>query len=187
MRLDYIGPETEENIQGDAIEGVERDSAGAELTDGTKKKLSKKKMIMIVVVILLIIGSGVGAFFFLQHKKSVEEAAKADSEKKQQVPVQVFYDMDEMIVNLNTDGKNPSFMKLKVTLEVDNENDKQVLVQLAPRIRDVFQVYLRELRPSDMQGSVGLYRLKEELLYRINKLVYPAKIKDILFKDVLVQ
>jgi flagellar FliL protein len=58
---------------------------------------------------------------------------------------------------------------------------------MMPKISDVFQMYLRELRPADMQGSVGLYRLKEELLLRVNKIVYPAQVNDLLFKEVLVQ
>ncbi len=63
---------------------------------------------------------------------------------------------------------------------LDNTEEK-------PKINDVLQMYLRELRPADMQGSVGLYRLKEELLLRINKIVYPSQVNDLLFKEVLVQ
>ncbi len=56
-----------------------------------------------------------------------------------------------------------------------------------PRVLDAFQVYLRELRPSDLEGSAGLYRLKEELLRRVNLAVYPASVDNILFKEILVQ
>jgi flagellar FliL protein len=46
---------------------------------------------------------------------------------------------------------------------------------------------LRELRPSDLEGGIGIYRLREELIRRINIAVYPAKVETILFKDVLIQ
>ena len=56
-----------------------------------------------------------------------------------------------------------------------------------PRILDAFQVNLRELRPADLEGSSGLFRLKEELLRRINTAVYPARVEGVLFKEILVQ
>jgi len=40
-----------------------------------------------------------------------------------------------------------------------------------------FQTYLRELRPSDLEGSAGLYRLKEELTRRVNVAIAPSRIK----------
>ena len=58
---------------------------------------------------------------------------------------------------------------------------------LSPRIIDNFQVYLRELRVEDLRGSAGIYRLREELLARVNNAVHPTKVKDVLFKDMLVQ
>ena len=58
---------------------------------------------------------------------------------------------------------------------------------MLPRIVDNFQVYLRELRLDDLRGSAGVYRLREELLARVNTAVRPAKIKDVLFKEMLVQ
>jgi flagellar FliL protein len=56
-----------------------------------------------------------------------------------------------------------------------------------PRIMDAFQTYLRELRPSDLEGSAGLYRLKEELTRRVNASIAPARINAVLFKEIVVQ
>jgi flagellar FliL protein len=52
---------------------------------------------------------------------------------------------------------------------------------------DSFQTHLREMRPEDLDGSAGMYRLKEELLRRINQAVFPAKVDAILFKELLLQ
>ena len=78
-------------------------------------------------------------------------------------------------------------MKLTMTFDMEGEENLKKVEEMMPRIRDVFQMYLRELRPYDMQGSVGLYRLREELLLRVNKIIYPAQVNDILFKEVIVQ
>ena len=69
------------------------------------------------------------------------------------------------------------------------EDQKMIteITPLMPRVMDNFQIFLRELRPSDLEGSAGLYRLKEELVRRINAAIYPARVEAILFKDVLVQ
>jgi flagellar FliL protein len=56
-----------------------------------------------------------------------------------------------------------------------------------PRIIDNFQVYLRELRLDDLRGSAGIYRLREELLMRVNTAAQPVHVKDVLFREMLVQ
>ena len=56
-----------------------------------------------------------------------------------------------------------------------------------PRVVDSFQVYLRELRPEDMEGSASIVRMKEELLRRVNLALEPIHINDVLFKEVVVQ
>ena len=81
----------------------------------------------------------------------------------------------------------PTFLKIHVSLELTSDQDAEYVKTMSPRIIDNFQVYLRELRIDDLRGSAGIYRLREELLARINMAVRPAKVKDVLFKEVLVQ
>ena len=52
---------------------------------------------------------------------------------------------------------------------------------------DVFQTYLRELRPTDLSGSAGLFRLKEELTRRVNLAIAPNQVNAVLFKEILIQ
>jgi flagellar FliL protein len=98
-----------------------------------------------------------------------------------------FVDLDEMIVNLNTTERRQSLLKIKVSLEVAEQKDVAVVRELTPRVVDNFQTYLRELRLDDLRGSAGMYRLREELLTRINIAVEPAKVKAVLFKEMIVQ
>jgi flagellar FliL protein len=99
----------------------------------------------------------------------------------------VFYDLPEMLVNINTAGRKRNFLKLRVSLELANEADIDVVANVLPRIVDNFQVYLRELRLEDLQGAAGIFRLREELLTRVNAAVRPAQVKDVLFKEMIVQ
>ncbi len=99
----------------------------------------------------------------------------------------VFYDLPEMLVNINTAGRTRNFLKMRVSLELANETDINRVENVLPRIVDNFQVYLRELRLEDLQGAAGMYRLREELLNRVNAAVRPAQVKDVLFKEMIVQ
>jgi flagellar protein FliL len=144
----------------------------------------KKKLIMIVAGALLLTGAGVGGFMFMKGKGADAEKAAAAAKKKT-----VFLDLPEMTVNLaGAPGQErPVYLKLKVSLELEDQKTVADIQPLMPRVIDNFQIFLRELRPTDLEGSAGLYRLKEELVRRVNAAVYPARVEAILFKDLLVQ
>ncbi len=99
----------------------------------------------------------------------------------------VYFNLPEFLVNLNTSGKQTSFIKMKVTLEAATDGDTDSIESRMPRIVDSFNTYMRELRTSDLAGSAGLYRLREELLLRVNKTIYPSKVSDILFREIIIQ
>lgn len=99
----------------------------------------------------------------------------------------VFVDLDEILVTLRGSGTKQKFLKLQVTFELEKPEDEARIEAVKPRIVDNFQVFLRTLRLEELEGSQGVYRIKEELLYRVNQAVQPLKIKDVLFKDMLIQ
>jgi flagellar FliL protein len=160
---------------------------------------SKKKLIMIAAAGVLLVGGGAG-FFLMKGGHGDEkgegghgEAAAHDSshgtgtgEPKKTV---AFLELREMVINLSPDpGQDKGrFAKFRVTLEMRDPKVEEEVKPLAPRIEDTLQVYMREVRGGDLSGSVGLYRLREELLKRVNVAVYPAKVDAVLFKDLIVQ
>ena len=91
-----------------------------------------------------------------------------------------------MTVNLAPDpgAGPPALLKFKVALEVAGSEGRPEIQPLLPRVEDAFQVFVRELRASDLEGSAGVYRLREELLRRVNIAVYPAKVDAVLFKEI---
>lgn len=156
---------------------------------GGKKKFSGKKMILFIALPVLLIGGGAAFMLMSGGDKKAENAAQAEPAKTAPdvIPKTVFFDLPEMLVNLNTNSRRPTFLKIHVSLELTSDQDAEYVKKMSPRIIDNFQVYLRELRVDDLRGSAGIYRLREELLARINMAVRPAKVKDVLFKEVLVQ
>lgn len=145
---------------------------------------TRNNSIIVALVLLLLVGGGIGVISYLDHQKKLGEERQVAEKSEYEI---VYYDLKDIIVNLNTGGKMMSFMKLKISLEVSGKDNLNALLKFTPKIKDVFQLYLRELRPEDTRGSVGLYKLKEELMIRVNKIIYPAYINDILFKEILVQ
>ena len=93
-----------------------------------------------------------------------------------------------MLVNLSNAGTDRTqYLKVKIVLELPDPNVVAQIQPLMPRVMDAFQTYLRELRPTDLDGSAGLYRLKEELTRRVNAAVAPNRITAVLFKEIVVQ
>jgi flagellar FliL protein len=147
----------------------------------------KKLIIMALGAVLLLAGAGGGLYFtgivdkFLPHKAELVDKAAAPP------ALPVFFDMQDLLVNLNTVGRKQSFLKLSISLEIERADDLPRLQAVMPRVIDTFQVYLRELRVEDLRGSAGIYRLREELLTRVNAAAAPVKVTDVLFKEMLVQ
>jgi flagellar FliL protein len=145
-----------------------------------KRKLSLKLMIMIGGGVVLLAGVGVGGYMMLGHKAPAETVAAAKPA--------VFIDMPEVLVNLNNAGSDRTqYLKVKVVLELPDAKLEEEIKPVMPRIMDAFQTYLRELRPTDLDGSAGLYRLKEELTRRVNIAIAPNKVNAVLFKEIVVQ
>lgn len=153
-----------------------------------KKKMSGKKLVLFIILPLLLFGGGGAAAWFLLfqgHEPAEGEMAAAEEAEADHPPV--YFDLDEMTVNLTTSGKRNSYLKLKLALELGAPEDSETLPNVLPRVVDQFQIYLRGVRVEDLQGSDGLQRLREELLLRAQKAAAPATVKDVLFKVVQVQ
>ena len=177
-------PEDEDDEDFDDEDGDEDD-------ESSDKPGGKKKLIIIAVVLLLAIGGIAAAYFtgLLQPIIELITGEEATKEEEEEVDKEnaVFFPLEELIVNLNAGGRKSTFLKIKVSQELTDGRDISRIKSVMPRIMDNFQVYLRELRIEDLKGSAGMYRLREELLTRVNAAAAPAKIRDVLFKEMLVQ
>ena len=163
--------------------GEEEGEAGS----GGAPKSGKKKLFMIVGAVALLALGGGGWFFFLK-KPSADQIAAAEAAAAAKKPV-AFVEMKDMMIGISAGGQQDRqpIVKIKVVLEIADAKASEQIKPLLPRVEDAFQVFMRELRPSDLEGSAGMYRLKEELLRRVNVTVHPAKIDAVLFKELLIQ
>jgi flagellar protein FliL len=154
------------------------DGATDDVAPSAKGKL---KLIIAGVGVLAVLGAGGGWFFM--HRHSEEAHAEAPPPKPPS-----FIEVPDMMVNLaGAPGDRVQYLKVKITLEVKEEKQVEEIKPTLPRVTDIFQTYLRELRPSDFNGSAGLYRMKEELTRRVNAALAPSQVSAVLFKEVVVQ
>src|SRR3984885_2260773 len=154
---------------------------GAEAAAAPKK--SKKKLIIMAAAALLLVGGGGATWFFFFRAHGEELHAEAAAPK-----APIFVDVPEVLVNLvGAPGERIQYLKMKVVLEVREEKKVGGIKPTMPRVSDIFQTYMRELRPADLNGSAGLFRLKEELTRRVNAVIAPSEVNAVLFKEIVVQ
>ncbi|KPL51717.1 flagellar basal body-associated FliL family protein [Prosthecomicrobium hirschii] len=158
--------------------------------DGDAAKAKKKKMILIGAVgaVVLVGGGGAGAYFMGMFGGKGGGGAHGDAGGHGAPQKDVmFVELPEMTVNLSTVDQRATYLKVRIALEVTDKTVAGKIQPVLPRVLDAFQVYLRELRTSDLDGSAGLFRVKEELAKRVNVAIYPSKIDAVLFKEIIIQ
>ena len=154
---------------------------GAEAAPPSKGWFSGKMIMIVGVAALVLVGGGTGAYFMMSGSKETKSTVA-------QAKPAVFLDVPEVLVNLSTTGnERTQYLKVKVVLELPDATLTPQVQSTMPRVMDAFQTYLRELRPTDLDGSAGLYRLKEELTRRVNAAIAPSRINAVLFKEIVVQ
>jgi flagellar FliL protein len=163
--------------------------------------------------VVVLAGGGTGAYFTFFHKplspadaaaKAAKDAkakkAKASGEKKAENGGKpdpngpqvkdgpdgvVFYTLPDVVVNEQTADGTPHFLKLKLTLELPDHDTADVLTPNMPRVNDLFQVFLRELRHEDVTGSQGSYLLRTEILRRVNLVIAPSHANAVLIEEMV--
>ena len=177
---------------------------------------AKKKLPLLFIIIpaaLVVLGGGGGAAFFLMQPKAAaaegghgEKAAghapakksggghgAAEGEADPALGVisdgpdgVVFYTLPDMTVNIQAPDGRPMYLKLKLTLEMKDADLAHHLQAEMPRMQDMFQGFLRELRPDDLAGSAGSFQLRAEILRRVNLIAAPGKVDAVLIEEMLV-
>lgn len=203
-------PEAEAEVP--AAEGAE----GAEGEAPAKKKMSGKKLVLFFILpaVLVLGGGGAAAYLLLFQGGGAEQHAEAETGDHgkakgggghgaegapgEAVPGPngtmithgdgvVFVTLPELLVNITGADGRPAYLKLKLTLEAPNDETVTALTEHIPRVSDQFNGFLRELRTDDLAGSAGAYRLRLELLRRVNLTIAPMQINAVLIEEMLVQ
>jgi flagellar FliL protein len=161
------------------VDDPESDEEGAAKP---KRKFSLRLILIAAgALTVLLAAGGTAAYFLFGSSKDQLHASGATRSA-------VFVDLPDVLVNLsNTGSDRTQYLKVKIVLELPDQALIQQIQPVMPRLMDAFQTYLRELRPTDLDGSAALYRLKEELTRRVNASIAPNRINAVLFKEIVIQ
>jgi len=185
---------------------------GAEGEAPAKKGLPIKLIAIGLAALLVLGGGGGGAAFFLLKPKADAAGEHGEKPKKKEKKKEkgghgggeagaalpgggtmaegpdgvIFYTMPDVVVNMQTAEGRPTFLKLKLTFELPDEHAAEIIGPSMPRLQDMFQTFLRELRPEDLAGSQGSFRLRQEIQRRVNLVVAPTKVNAVLIEEMLI-
>jgi flagellar FliL protein len=201
-----------EEVDLEGAEGAE----GAEKPAGGKKLPLRLILIAAAALLVLVGGGAGAYFMFFKKPPAAEgkaegkgekgekgekgkkkEGEKKEGEKKEgaagasvvvtEGPDGVFFcTLPNMVANMQAADGRPTYLKLKITLEAPNQEAADMIQPALPRIQDMFQGFLRELRPEDLQGSQGTFQLRREVLRRINLVIAPARVNSVLIEEMLI-
>ncbi len=172
------------------------DSVDTEVTAQDRSSRSRGRLILIaagaVVLLVLLIGAGAYVTGVLDSLlgSGAEDASQPGMDAMEEaasLAPPVLFDLPEFIVNLNAPGRKARFLKVKARLELTDDEAAVLVEHALPRIIDAFQVYLRELRPDDLRGSAGTFRLREALLRRVGAQIGDGRVRNVLFVEIFTQ
>jgi flagellar protein FliL len=146
------------------------------------------------VAAMLMMGGGSAKAHAAAPKKPAHKAAKGGEGKKDGPnPISdgpdgaVYYTMPDMVVNIQSADGRPTYLKLKLAFELPDQDSAEAIEPDVPRLNDMFQGFLRELRPDDLSGSQGSYELRQEIQRRVNLVIAPSKVNAVLIQEMLIQ
>jgi flagellar FliL protein len=184
------------DIDDDDDEAIE-----GEAEEGGKRKLPLRLIAIGAAAAALVLGGGGTAAYLLlghhapgAHASKAKKPAKKDGDKDDKSGAQiadgpdgvVFYTPPDIVANMDTADGKPTFLKLKLTFELPDHDTADAIDEDMPRLQDMFQTFLRELRPEDLSGSQGSYQLRMEILRRVNLVIAPSKANAVLIEEMLI-
>lgn len=140
------------------------------------------RTLLTIAAILAVIGAALAGYWLGGGADALQRLMEGD---RSVATVQTTVDLPEMIVNLR--GSSASkYLKIGITLGMTAGNKAKV-EQSLPRLIDAEHEFMRNVDQYDLEGSAGLARLRLELRRRIDLILGPDIVTDVLLRSLLTQ
>ncbi len=97
-----------------------------------------------------------------------------------------FIELPEMAVTLPNAG-HPRQMRIRLAVELASAAPSNASGEiLSPRVYDALLTYLRTLRDGDVDGGLGLDRLRGDLYRRLDLVLGPGVLRDVLVTSLVL-
>lgn len=168
------------------IDDTEKEASPEQANNAEQPPVNKGKRVLLLLLPVVIVLLSAVAYFLISYFKTTETEVVKEEIIEEKSYKYLYYDIDKVIVALISSPTKRNFLKISVSLQVRDENTVKILQEKGPIIKDAFQLFLRELKAEELTGSSGILMIKQELLKRVNKIIAPDSIQDILFKELLL-
>jgi flagellar protein FliL len=168
---------------------TEEEKEGQEDEKSQPKKGLPINIIIIGILAVCLVGGGLfvwksGLISKFTGKKG--ETAKTEETKSETSDVGSMYEMETFIVNLSG-GSGNNYLKVKISLEMENELMKTEVEKRLAQFRDAILTLLSSKTYDEVKTLEGKSQIRVEILTILNQYLKTGKIKNVYFSDFIVQ
>ncbi|MFM0282542.1 flagellar basal body-associated protein FliL [Paraburkholderia sediminicola] len=150
-----------------------------------------KRILLIVVIALLAAGAAGAGVWFYMSQRSPAPASAATASAPAPLAVPLFFPLESMTVNLQSDDGQQHFLRIGLTLKLNDPKTQQELSDHMPEVRSRILLALSNKHPEDLAPLEGKRALATELQTLIeeptDKGAAPIHVQDVLFTEFVVQ
>lgn len=159
------------------------------MTDNTADapEAPKKGILMPLIIGLVLALAGGGGGYFAVQEGLIDLTGSAKSAPKTMQSSAgdfAFIAVDPLIISIGEAGAN-RHLRFKAQLEVEKAHEDDVAA-IMPRIVDVLNGYLRAIRLADIEDNVALFRLRAQMLRRVQLVAGPGRVRDVLIQEFVL-
>jgi flagellar FliL protein len=163
---------------------------GGETPELAPPRKRRGKTLLLLAGVVGLLGGGAGAAWKFVPGVADKARALIGHEAPRDIAAvsvrPVFVDLPEMAVTLPNAG-HPRQMRIRLSLELTQGlPDKESGEVLSPRVYDALLTYLRTLREGEVDGGLGLDRLRADLYRRVELVVGPGMLRDLLITSLVL-
>lgn len=145
----------------------------------------KSKGFLMIGGVLAVISAGGGYYAMSQGLIPLTLPAKAEKTVDHgEKPAYAFVEIEPMLVPMGT-LLSDEYLRFRAQLEV-TPGEEATVQALMPRIVDVLNGYLRALERADLERPAALVPLRANMLRRVQTVVGPGKVRDLLIMEIVV-
>ncbi|WP_042269042.1 MULTISPECIES: flagellar basal body-associated protein FliL [Paraburkholderia] len=147
----------------------------------------KRILLIALIAILAAAAAGGATWFFMSRHTASAPATPAAAP----AAMPVYYALEPMTVNLQSDDGESHYLRIGLTLKLDSQATQDALVARMPEIRSRLLLALSNKHPSDLAPLDGKRALATELAVLISQPAganeKPMHVDDVLFTEFVVQ
>ncbi|WP_299147343.1 flagellar basal body-associated FliL family protein [uncultured Tateyamaria sp.] len=158
----------------------------AAAADPASPEKASKKPILIGLVAAIAAGGGsfYATFSGLVLAPESAIAAAASSAEMNALPKVTYVEMDPLVISLDPTSHS-RHLRFRAQLETPYQYADEVRSAL-PRVIDILNGYLRALEARDIEDSASLFRIRAQMLRRVQAVTGPGRVNDLLVMEFVL-